>query len=69
MYEPTGITDPELIHRLKNHLCIIVGFCDLMLADSPDDDPRRPDLLEVQKAARHAMELMPEVTRRVRDED
>ena len=69
MHERAGATDPDLIHRLKNHLCIVVGFCELMLADCPDDDPRRADLVEVQKAARDAMELMPEVTRRVRDED
>ena len=53
----------DVIHRLKNHIAIIVGFCDLLIAESADDDPRRADLLEVHTAAREAMALMPEVAR------
>ena len=53
----------DVIHRLKNHLAIIVGFCDLLIAESADDDPRRADLVEVHTAAREAMALMPEVAR------
>jgi hypothetical protein len=59
----------EVIHRLKNHIAIIVGFCDLLLAEVPDDDPRRADLLEVHKAGRDAMALIPEVERHVRQAD
>ena len=64
--EPEPEKEGELIHRLKNHLCIIVGFCDLLLADFPSDDQRHADLLEVQKAARDAMAMMPEVDKRLR---
>ncbi len=66
MSEPEPTKDPDVIHRLKNHLAIIVGFCDLLLADFPSEDPRRRDLLEVSKAARDAMAMMPEVVRRMR---
>jgi hypothetical protein len=63
MDEPTTGTD--VIHRLKNHIAIIVGFCDLLLAEVPEGDPHRADILEVHKAGREAMALMPEVARRV----
>jgi hypothetical protein len=55
----------DVIHRLKNHIAIIVGFTELLIADCADDDPKRADLLEVQKAAHEAMAVMPEVARRV----
>lgn len=56
----------DVIHRLKNLLAVIAGFCDLLLLESPADDPRRADVLEVQKAASEAMALMPEVVKRIR---
>ena len=55
----------DVIHRLKNHIAIVVGFTELLLSECADDDPKRADLLEVHKAAQDAMALMPEVTRRV----
>lgn len=55
----------DVIHRLKNHIAIIVGFCDLLLAEVPEDDPHRADIVEVHKAGRDAMALMPEVARRL----
>ena len=54
----------DVIHRLKNHIAIIVGFTELLIADCADDDPKRADLLEVQKAAHEAMAVMPEIARR-----
>jgi hypothetical protein len=54
----------DVIHRLKNHIAIIVGFSELLIADCADDDPKRADLLELQKAAHEAMAVMPEVARR-----
>ena len=59
--------ESEVIHRLKNHLCIVVGFCELIVADCAQDDPRRRDLLEVLKAAQDAVAMMPEVSRHMRD--
>lgn len=61
----TASTNEQVVHQLKNHLAIIVGFCDLLIADTPDSDPRKADLLEVHKAARDAMAVMPEITRRL----
>jgi hypothetical protein len=59
-------TNAEVVHQLKNHLAIIVGYCDLLIADTADDDPRKADLLDVHKAARDAMAVMPDVARRLR---
>ena len=56
--------EDEVIHRLKNHMAIILGFCDLLLGQCSIDDPRRTDLVEVHRAAQDALALMPELTRR-----
>lgn len=66
MSEPESKPEGELIHRLKNHLCIVVGFCDLLVADFPADDRRRADLMEIHKAASDAMAMMDEVAARMR---
>ena len=58
-------SEPDLIHRLKNHICIIVGFCELLIAEWPDGDPRRDDVMEIHKAAQAAMAMMPEVANRM----
>jgi hypothetical protein len=60
------LTNERIVHELKNQLAIIVGFCDLLIADTPDDDPRAQDLREVHIAARQAMAAMVEVARRLR---
>jgi hypothetical protein len=59
------IEEDDLVHNLKNHLSIIVGFCDLLLDELPPEDPRHADVLEVHKAARAAMALVPELARRL----
>jgi hypothetical protein len=66
--EPGPANDGDPIHRLKNHLCIVVGFCELLIAECPSDDPRRADLLEVHHAAQEALAVLPEVAQRVRDD-
>ena len=58
--------EADLIHQFKNHLSIIVGFCDLILAETNDGDKNRPDLVEIQKAAYAAMALVPELSKRFR---
>ena len=62
MTEPPSV---DVVHRLKNHLAIILGFTELLLGDCAANDRRRADLLEVDKAARDALALMPEIGRRV----
>jgi hypothetical protein len=59
-------TNAQVLHQLKNQLAVIVGFCDLLMADAPEGDRRTADLMEVHKAARQAMAMMPEVAQRLR---
>jgi hypothetical protein len=61
----SDIESVDVIHRLKNHIAIVVGYCDLLLLEVPDDDRRRADILEVHKAGREALALIPEVARRL----
>lgn len=46
------VLDPETIHEIKNHLAVIAGYCELLLAEMPADDSRRADLQEMYQAAR-----------------
>ena len=62
---PKPPAESPLLHQFKNHLSIIVGFCDLLIAEIPETDPHHHDILEVHKAARAAMELLPELQKRV----
>jgi signal transduction histidine kinase len=48
----------RLGHDLSNQLSIILGFSELLLAAMPDADPRKADLLEIEKAAKAAMALV-----------
>lgn len=56
--------EPPNIHALKNHVSVIIVMCELMLEGLPDNQ-LRADLIEIQKAANAAMELVP----RLRDRD
>jgi hypothetical protein len=57
--------DP-LLHAFQNHLSAIVGFCDLLLRDIPEGDPKRADILEVYKAGHAAIDLLPQLSTRMR---
>jgi signal transduction histidine kinase len=50
----------RLGHDLSNQLSIILGFSELLLGGMADADPRRADLLEIDKAAKVAMQLVTE---------
>lgn len=52
------------VHTFKNHLAIIIGFADLVLAEMSEDDPRRKDVLEIHKAAHAALALLPTIVAR-----
>lgn len=56
-----SVPESPLIHRMRNHLAVVVSFAELLLLDMPESDPRRADVLEIKKAALAAMDLMPEV--------
>jgi hypothetical protein len=50
---------PERVHRLKNQIAIILGFCELLLTDMAEDDPRRADVSRIQDAGRNALAELP----------
>ena len=45
-------------HSLMNQLAVIVGFAELLLQESPPDDPRRADLEQIHKAAKAAIQIV-----------
>jgi hypothetical protein len=49
--------ESDFDHTLKNQLAIILGYTDLLLADSSPGDARFEDLEEIHKAASHALAL------------
>ena len=54
------VFDVETEHTLKNHIAIIVGYCELLLAETPADDPRHADLLEMHRAATAVLAMFPQ---------
>ena len=62
----SGEDDTPLMHEFKNHLSVIIGFCDLLLSDLPEGDPKRADIVEMRKAGRSAMALLPQLSERMR---
>ena len=60
------MAEPPLLHQLQNHLSIIVGFCDLLLADMPESDRKHADIREIRSAGTAAMALLPEVAKQMR---
>jgi len=53
-----------LVHEFKNHLSVIVGFCDVLLRDLPEGDLKRADVVEIQRAALAVVELLPQIPSR-----
>jgi hypothetical protein len=52
-------TDDGLrLHSVINQLSVIIGFCELLLAEIPADDRKHADVLEMRKAAEAAMSLL-----------
>lgn len=51
--------DATVAHRLKNKLAIILGFCDLLMNEMPEDDKHRADVAQIQEAARAALIELP----------
>jgi len=44
----------DAVHDLNNQLAVILNFTTFVLEDTPTDDPRREDLLEIRRAAEKA---------------
>jgi len=61
MTQPSGrpprMIDAATEHEIKNHLAVITGYCDLLIADTPADDPRHADLLEVNRSVRELVAI------------
>jgi two-component system cell cycle sensor histidine kinase/response regulator CckA len=55
--EAIGRLAGGVAHDFNNLLTVILGFCELLLAGVADDDPRRVDMTEIQKAATRAAGL------------
>ena len=49
----------QVVHEFKNQLAVIVGFCDLLLAELPEDDARRTDIQQMHEAGHAALALLP----------
>ena len=58
-------TGPDVLHQLRNHLSIIVGFCDLLMDEMPEGDAAHADLAEIRKAGDAAMALIPQIAERM----
>jgi len=50
--------DGPSMHQMSNYLAVILGFVELIIADTPEDAPHYSDLLEVRNAAVEAARLI-----------
>lgn len=53
--------DQNPSHSFKNHLAIIIGFSELLLAELSQDSPHRKDVQEIHKAGHEALALLARV--------
>jgi two-component system cell cycle sensor histidine kinase/response regulator CckA len=47
----------KAVHDLNNQLAVILNYATFVIEDTPADDPRRDDLLEIQRAAQRARDV------------
>jgi hypothetical protein len=47
----------KAVHDLNNQLAVILNYASFVIEDTAADDPRREDLLEIQRAAERARDL------------
>jgi hypothetical protein len=50
--------DPVAVHALSNHLAVILGFIELVLSETPSEDPRKGDLEEIRRAAHECARIV-----------
>ena len=50
--------DAVAVHALSNHLAVILGFIELVLSETPEDDPRKADLEEIRQAAHECARIV-----------
>jgi signal transduction histidine kinase len=51
----------EAVHDLNNQLAVILNYTSFVLEDTPPEDPRREDLLEIERAAKRARDVVLEL--------
>ena len=51
------------LHDVKNQLSIILGFSDILLQETNEEDPKRPDLREINAAAERALAILNQAPR------
>jgi hypothetical protein len=61
---PDSDANDQLAHEFKNHMAVVVGFCDLLLSELPPDHPLRADLEQIHLASHAAVALLPRLFRR-----
>lgn len=52
------VIHPAEEHALRNHLAIIIGYCDVLLREMRLDDAVRADLGEIEQAAAAALTVI-----------
>jgi signal transduction histidine kinase/putative methionine-R-sulfoxide reductase with GAF domain len=55
--EAVGRLAGGVAHDFNNQLTAIIGYAEMLGADVPEGDPRKTDVKEIVKAARHAADL------------
>ena len=60
---PDSDANDQLVHEFKNHMAVVVGFCDLLLSELPPDHPLRTDLEQIHLASHAAVALLPRLFR------
>ena len=55
--EAVGRLAGGIAHDFNNLLTVILGYCELLLADLDPDDPRQTDITEIQNAGSRASGL------------
>jgi signal transduction histidine kinase len=51
----------KAVHDLNNQLAVILNYATFVIEDTPADDPRREDLLEIKLAAERARDVVLEL--------
>jgi signal transduction histidine kinase len=55
----------KAVHDLNNQLAVILNYATFVLEDTPADDPRREDLVEIRRAAERSRDIALELLQSV----
>ncbi len=65
--KPSDEIDGDRIsHEFKNHLSVIIGFCEVLLRELPEGDPKRADVIEIDRSGHAALALLEQLIARLR---